>query len=449
MPLQLACAGGTDNSHMLDPFKLLAAILLIFTNAFFVAAEFSLVSIRRSRVAELVSQGDLHAGWLRKLIATPDRLITLNQLGITASTLALGWMGGPALAALLSPWIERLPVAIQNFAGPGFAVGLAFVLILFLHLVAGELVPRAMALQNPEKTALSVAQSAHFSSFLLDPFIRLLNGSSNLLLRLFGYKPMNSQRLIYSVEELKQIVSDSAESGAMEDDEREMLHAIFDLSELLVRKTMIPRTEIVSVEAGCPLSEISAFTSLTPYTKFPVYEENLDQILGILYVKDLLRAVQSHQQEMLTARDIAREAIFVPENTSVNALLQIFRSQRQHIAIVLDEYGGTAGLVTLEDLLEEIVGEVSDQFDEQDPEFQVLPDGSILIDGLTLIDQVNDQLGLALYDPHYDTIAGYFLGKLGKIPRLKDTVESGGVRLQVEAMDGLRISRLSLTRQGR
>jgi putative hemolysin len=241
-------------------------------------------------------------------------------------------------------------------------------------------------------------------------------------------------------------VSASAEGGAMEEDEREMLHAIFDLSDLLARQTMIPRTEIVAVEADCPLSEITSFTSTSPYTKFPVYEENLDQILGILYVKDLLRAVQSTEQEELTARDIAREAIFVPENITVSALLQEFRIQRQHIAIVLDEYGGTAGLVTLEDLLEEIVGEVSDQFDDHNPEFQVLADGSILIDGLTLIDQVNEQLSLQLHDPHYDTIAGYLLGKLGRIPRLKDAVEGEGVRLQVEAMDGLRISRLSLNR---
>jgi CBS domain containing-hemolysin-like protein len=441
-----ACIVKMDNFLLIDPFKLIALIFLVLTNGFFVAAEFALVSVRQSRVSELISQGNSDANWLQKVISDPDRVITLNQLGITASTLALGWFAGPALARLLAPLVELFPYTFQPGVLQGISISLAFTIILFLHLVIGELTPRSIALQNPEKTALLVAQPTWLSKILMDPLIRLLNGISSILLRFLGLQPLTRQRLIYSVEELKLIVSASAESGAMEEDEREMLHAIFDLSDLLARQTMIPRTEIAAVEADCPLSEITSFTSTSPYTKFPVYEDNLDQILGILYVKDLLRAVQSTEQEELTARDIAREAIFVPENITVSALLQEFRIQRQHIAIVLDEYGGTAGLVTLEDLLEEIVGEVSDQFDDHNPEFQVLPDGSILIDGLTLIDQVNEQLGLQLHDPHYDTIAGYLLGKLGRIPRLKDAVEGEGVRLQVEAMDGLRISRLSLNR---
>jgi CBS domain containing-hemolysin-like protein len=210
---------------------------------------------------------------------------------------------------------------------------------------------------------------------------------------------------------------------------------------------MIPRTEIIALEAGMTVAEIIQITTQSKYTKFPVYEDNLDQILGILHVKDLLRAMQGSDCQDCTARALAREPIFVPETISVDTLLQQFRDNRQHIAIVLDEYGGTAGLVTLEDLLEEIVGEVSDPFDTSSPEIQTLPDGSILIDGLTLIEEVNQQLDLALDDPNYDTIAGYFLGRLGRIPHVGDIVETDDLRLRAESMDGMRIAQLSLRRK--
>jgi putative hemolysin len=227
-----------------------------------------------------------------------------------------------------------------------------------------------------------------------------------------------------------------------------MLHAVFDFGNLVVRQVMIPRTEVIAVEANTALEEIIGLVSQSTYTKFPVYEENLDQIIGIVHVKDLLSALQDPDCQECVARGLAREPLFAPETISVNALLRQFRDNRQHIAIVMDEYGGTAGLVTLEDLLEEIVGEVSDPFDANNPDIQAQPDGSILIEGLTLIEDVNQQLGLNLVDPDYDTIAGYVLGKLGRIPRLHDVVEGDGIRLRVEEMDGLRIARLSMMRQG-
>jgi CBS domain containing-hemolysin-like protein len=228
-------------------------------------------------------------------------------------------------------------------------------------------------------------------------------------------------------------------------EESEMLHAIFDLGDLVVRQVMIPRTEMIAVEADILLEEIIGLVTQSTYTKFPVYDDSLDQILGIVHVKDLLRALQSPDCKDCTARSLMREPVFVPETISVRALLGQFRTNRQHIAIVLDEYGGTAGLVTLEDLLEEIVGEVSDPFDRATPEIQTLPDGSALINGLALIEEVNQHLNLNLQDPNYDTIAGYVLGKLGRIPRVGDVVEGDGVRIKVESMDALRIARLSLT----
>jgi CBS domain containing-hemolysin-like protein len=437
-----------DGSLSLDLLKLVAVLILVLANGFFVAAEFSLVSVRNTRIAELVAQGNVSAIAVQKALQNPDRVIAATQLGITISSLGLGWIGEPALAHLLLPIVNLLPASIQSGVSHTISAVLAFLIITFLHVVVGELAPKSIALQYPEKTSLIVAGPTLWTEWIFKPAIWALNGAGGLLLRLAGIQPATGHELVHSVAELKMLVTASAEGGVVEADEREMLHAVFDFGELLVRQVMIPRTEIVGVEADLPLEYITALVNESTYTKFPVYDDDLDQILGILHVKDLLLAMQTPGWESLTSRSLVREPIYVPETISVGTLLHQFRSNRQHIAIVLDEFGGTAGLVTLEDLVEEIVGEVSDPFDHFTPEIQPLADGTFLIDGLTLIEEVNERLGLKLEDRAYDTIAGYVLGKMGHIPRAKEFVEEGGLRFQVEAMDGMRISRLSLSPNG-
>ena len=426
--------------------QLLAVALLVAANGFFVAAEFSLVSVRRTRIAELVASGNVSAVAVQKAISNPDRVIAATQLGITIASLGLGWIGEPALAHWLYPLVQLFPADIQPDVSHSIAAGVSFAIITFLHVVVGELAPKSIALQDPERTSLVVARPTLWTEWVFKPVIMLLNGTGNALLKLVGVKPASGHELVHSVAELKMLVTASAESGVVEEDESEMLHAIFDFGELLVRQVMIPRTEVVAVEADMPLEEVTKLVTENPYTKLPVYEENLDQILGILHVKDLLRLITQKGEHNGTARSLVRDTLYVPETLSVNHLLHQFRDNSQHIAIVLDEYGGTAGLVTLEDLLEEIVGEVHDPFEDETPEIQVLPDGTTLIDGLMLIEEVNEHLGLNLIDPHYDTIAGYVMGKLGRVPKTGDVIESGGVRIKVEAMDGLRVSRLQLTR---
>jgi CBS domain containing-hemolysin-like protein len=435
-----------DSSLSIDILRLLAMGLLVLANAFFVAAEFSLVSVRKTRIAELVARGNLAARAVEKAISNPDRVIAATQLGITLSSLGLGWLGEPALSHLIEPLIAFLPTGLQDEVSKAISAAIAFTLITFLHVVVGELAPKSIALQDPERTSLFVARPTLITESIFKPAIWVLNGTGNALLKLLKIKPASGHELVHSVEELRMIVTASTEGGAVATDESEMLHAVFDFGEMIVRQVMIPRTEIVAVEADVPLDEIIQLTTQSTYTKFPVYDDSLDQILGIVHVKDLLNALLSPDSRKNTARGYLREAIFVPETISVKSLLRQFRDNHQHMAIVLDEFGGTAGLVTLEDLLEEIVGEVNDPFDVNDPDFRVLPDGSVLIDGLTLIDEVNHQLGLSLHDPDYDTIAGYVLGRLGRIPRLADSVEGHGIRLRVEEMDGLRIARLSLRR---
>ena len=429
-----------------DLFGLLAVFVLVLMNGFFVAAEFSLVSVRHTRIAELVAQGQVSAIAVQDALKNPDRVIAATQLGITLASLGLGWIGEPAVAHLLLPLVNLFPNALQSGVSHSISAGLAFALITFLHVVVGELAPKSIALQNPEKTSLVVARPTLWSELIFKPIIWLLNGTGNALLRLIGVKPASGHELVHSVEELKMLVTASTEGGVVEPQEREMLHAVFDFGELLVGQVMIPRTEIVAVEADIPLQQIITLITESTYTKFPVYDDDLDTILGIVHVKDILRLMQEPGWEESTARSLVREPIYVPETIPVSALLRHFQDRRQHIAIVLDEYGGTAGLVTLEDLLEEIFGEVSDPFDRVSPEFQTQPDGSIWIDGMTLIEDVNAHLGLDLEDPNYYTIAGYVLGKLGRIPKVKESIEGDNVRLQVETLDGLRIARVSLTR---
>ncbi len=425
--------------------RLLAVALLVLANGFFVAAEFSLVSVRRTRIAEMVAQGNISALSVQKALENPDRVIAATQLGITLASLGLGWIGEPAFSRWLEPVVNLFSTRLQAGISHSISAGIAFTFITFLHVVVGELAPKSIALQNPEGTSLVVARPTLWTEIIFKPVILALNGSGNLLLRLIGIKPASGHQLVHSVEELRMLVSASADEGVVEPDEREMLDAIFDLGELDVGQVMVPRTEILAVEADLSLDELLDIASKITFTKLPVYEDNLDQIIGILHIKDLLRSLRKPEDQNLKARDITRDAIYVPETIPVSALLQQFRANRQHIAIVLDEYGGTAGLVTLEDLLEEIVGEVSDPFDQVTPEIQPQPDGTHLIDGMTLIEEVNQQLSLNLDDPYYYTIAGFILSQLGRIPRVGDTVEKDGVRLKVEAMDGLRIASVSLS----
>ncbi len=428
---------------LFDILRLVAVLLLVLANGFFVAAEFALVSVRQTRITTLVADGNTRARWVQKAIDDPDRFIATTQLGITLASLGLGWVGEPALSGLIMPIIEWFPVELESAVSHSISAGLAFSIITFLLVVVGELAPKSIALQNPEKTSLAVAQPTIWTERIFKPVIWLLNGSGNALLRFAGIKPASGHELVHSVDELKMLVRASAVEGMVEVDAEEMLHAVFDFGDLLVRQVMIPRTEMIAVPADAMATDILDLATQNPFTKFPVYGDNLDQILGVVHLKDLIPVLRDNKDNACSARDLMRDAIFIPETARVSTLLHFFRMRRRHIAIVLDEYGGTAGIVTLEDLLDEIVGEVNDPFDhEQD--ILPLPDGSSLIDGLTLIEDVNEYFNLSLIDPHYDTIAGYMLGKLERLAQVGDVVVIDGVRLRVEDLDGFRIARVSI-----
>ncbi len=433
-----------DTSPIIVILRILALMLLVLANGFFVAAEFSLVSVRRTRIAELVANGNRAARWVQRAIADPDSVIAATQLGITLSSLGLGWIGEPVLAQLFQPLISLLPESVQSGASHGLSAGLAFAVITFLHVVIGELAPKSIALQNPERTSLVVAQPTIWTEYVFKPFIWLLNGAGNALLRLIGVQPAAGHEMVHSVAELKMLVRASAEGGQFGFREQEMVDAVFDFRNTLVRQVMVPRTEMVAIASDLKTQELIDVLVENPYTKVPVYEGDLDHIVGVIYLKDILQETKAEDTHSRTAVDLMREAIFVPEAARISTLLELFRTSRQHIAIVLDEYGGTAGVVTLEDLVEEIVGEVGEPFDTE-AVIQPLPDGSSLVDGLTLIEEINDHFALSLHDAHYDTIAGYIIGRLGRLAQVGDTVDTEGARFRVVSVDGLRIDRVSLT----
>jgi CBS domain containing-hemolysin-like protein len=427
-----------------DLLKLAAIVVLVAANAFFVAAEFALVSVRRTRIEELVAQGSEAAKWVQKATQDPDRFIAATQLGITLASLGLGWLGEPALAHLLEPIVALVPSSVRSGVSHGLAAAIAFGAITFLLIVVGELAPKSIALQNPERISLIVAQPIAWTERIFKPVIWVLNGAGNGLLRLIGVRPATAREMVHSVEELRILVSASAEGGVVEAEEQDMLHAVLDLSETPVRQVMVPRTEMVAIPASATLDEMFAAALAHPFTRFPVYEGNLDEVLGVVHLRDIVQAHHSAHDDTLTARNLIREALFVPETIGLDTLLRHFRSRRQHLAIVLDEYGGTAGIATLSDLLEEIIGEVSDEFDAG-PAIEPLQDGTALVDGLTSIDEVNEFFNLKLSEPYYDSIAGYVLGRLGRVPQVGDSIAVGGIRLRVEALDGRRIARISLT----
>jgi len=433
-------------------WNFLIILILIALNAFFVSVEFSAVASRRARIELMAEEGSIPAQIVKSWIENPaarDRLIAASQLGITIVSLALGAVGENTFEALLAPIFHTLtlPVSWQALTPVLTALPLVISLIIVtsLHVVLGEQVPKVAALYNPESFALLAARPMDLFSKIFKWFVGILDWATRQILKLVGLKMVGEHAVMYTVEEIRQILNESREEGVIQAPEKELLDAIFDLGDLLVRQVMIPRTEIIAVEANTQLPGIIQIITQTNYTKLPVYEDDLDQIIGILHVKDMLSIFNSPDKQDCIARDLAREAIYVPDTNTVHELLRQFRDNRQHIAIAMDEYGGTAGLVTLEDLMEEIVGEVSDAFDPESPEIQRLEDGSVIIDGLTLIEDVNEQLGLDLHNPNYDTIAGYVLGRLGRIPRVGDVVEKDGLILRVEDMDDLRIASVSLT----
>ena len=415
---------------MILSLELLAVAALILLNAYFVAAEYGLVTARRTRIRELEEEGNRRARAVLRIVSDPPRFIAAMQLGVTGTSLAIGALGEQALAKVFDPLMASV-----------LAFVFAFLIITFLHVVIGELVPKGFALQHSDKVALAVSAPVRGFFIVFKPLIWVLQRSSELILRALGTEPPGGEDVAHSEAELKMLVSSSTE---IEGQEQEMLYRVFDFAEKEVSTVMVPRPEVVALSIEMPPEEALAAVIDSPYTRYPVYRESLDEIVGILHVRDLFSALVDRGIAGVQLEQLLRPAHIIPETKDLAALLTDFRRTNQHMAIVVDEYGDLEGIATLEDLLEEIVGEIEDEFDLPDESVEKLPDGRLRIDGTFPIDDFNEQFGRALPIEDYHTIGGFVFGLLGRAPEPGDEVAADGCRFEVLDVEGSRIERLEV-----
>ena len=423
--------------------KLIAVVFLVLANGFFVATEFALVSVRRTRIDQLAEEGNRLAGVVRQALTHLDDYIAATQLGITMASLALGWIGEPALAHLLEPALAFLPTNMVGITSHTLAVAIAFSLITTLHIVIGELAPKTIALQRSEATSMMVALPIDIFLKVFRPFIVLMNSIGRAVVRLVGLQPASEHESVHSEEEIRMLLAASTAAGMIEQEEQAMIQSVFEFGDLTADQVMTPRTEMTAVPANMDLRQLVTLFTQTGHTRLPVYEGTLDNIVGVAHALDLLRVRQSNGQAPATVRGLMREVLTVPETLPLSRLLGRMKRLKTRLAIVIDEYGGTAGLVTLEDLVERIVGDVQDEFDiPEEVDVQPLGERSALVNGLMLLEDFNDHFRTDLTDEYNETVGGFVMGCLGRIPHVGDEVQAGGLTLHVEEMDGLRVARL-------
>ncbi len=436
---------------MTTVLMLLLVLVLVLANAFFVAAEFALVAVRRSRIEELALRGDRMAQRVRKAQENLDRSISGTQLGITLASLGLGWIGEPVVARLIEGSFVILPDPMSVVATHAMAVAIAFALITFLHIVLGELVPKSAALLRPEAVSRWVAGPLNLFNLLVSPMIFVLNGAAQLIVRAAGGGNLTTSQLVHSPDEIEILLRQSRAEGVVEVDEEAMIHGVFELTRTVAREVMTPRLDIVGFPEGTDLKEVLATAAESGFSRFPVYRESIDDVAGVVLVKDLLKWVgKSATDEEFKLSGVMRPPFFIPDTKPVDDLLAEFRRQKVHMAIVVDEFGGTDGVVTLEDLVEEIVGEIFDEHDVAEAEIELLDGGRVRVDGGADFEDLLDQFDVGTVEgaDEYDTVAGYVIGQLGRIPSAGERVALGNAMLEVIETLDQRVTRLELCLAG-
>jgi CBS domain containing-hemolysin-like protein len=418
---------------------------MILANGFYVAAEFATVSARKTRIAQMADNGDGMAKRLLPIVddrTALDNYVAACQVGITISSLVLGAYGQNTVAYLLAPVLTYL----GGFAEPvAYSISAISVLIILttLQVVMGELFPKSIAIQYPEKMALWLVIPMKWSLFIFKPFIWFLNGSGNLILKLMRINHTEGHSHVHSPEEIELLVGESHEGGVLDDEEQQMLRNTFRLRELLARQVMVPRTRLVVAPINTTVDTLIELACQAGYSRIPLYEKRIDNIIGFVHIKDLFRLRLQDEQD---PRKSLREIVYVPESLPVAEVWAILNKRRDYIAIVLDEYGGTAGLITIEDLVEEIFGEVQDEFDDELPLIRSDKEGRIHLRGDLLVTDVNEYLNLSLPDQDADTLGGLVFNALGRVPNIGNEVKSGTpiTTIRVEAMEGRSITEVSL-----
>ncbi|MEC0328434.1 DUF21 domain-containing protein [Paenibacillus macerans] len=415
-------------------------VLLVLLNGFFVSAEFAIVKVRSSRIDAMVEEGRRRAAIVKRHLDHLDGYLSACQVGITLSSLGLGWLGEPVVARLLSPLFELTGLGER----PVYLISLtvAFILIAVLHIVLGELSPKTIAVRKAETITLWFAWPMLLFYRIMYPFIWILNHLSSGLLRLFKISPVSGQDSVHTEEEIRVMMKESSESGLIDSTEMSLVDNIFEFADTTAREIMIPRTEMICLYTQHSLEENLEIALEGTRTRYPVCHQDKDHIIGFIHIKDLIRS------NTRNLRDLIRPIMAVPESIQISDLMKRMQRGRTQIAILIDEYGGTSGMVTLEDIVEEIVGEIQDEFDEERPGIEQVEPGVYSVDGLMLIESINDRFGLELDSDDYDTIGGWLYSRIEILPpQVGQTVEYGEFVYVVEETDNKRISRVKLIRQ--
>ena len=448
--------------------------ILVLANAFFVASEFALVSVRKTRIDQLAAEGNSTAAVVQRAVHNLDRYIAATQVGITLASLLLGGLGEQTLEPLLTPLFGWVPDEWQGITRAGLVASFAYFIMTALHVIIGELMPKSIALQRPERTALWIGRPMTFFALIFSPLIWMLNGIGNFLLRQLGFHAAEGHSQVHSPEELDMIFTESHKGGEINQTEFEILHRVVRFSDTTVRAIMVPRLEIQALPVAIPRKALVDFLQRRPHTRIPVYRDSLDDIVGVVNSKDLehlnnrelsqeleqwktaisdkndnQRPLDGNQAtdadaKQLDLTPLVLEAAFVPETLRVDKLLTEFKKLRQQIAIIVDEYGGTAGIITLADVLEQVFGDLPDEASETEPEILKRPDGSLQLAGGVSIDEVNELFGFGFPSEEAVTMAGLVINALGRTASVDDEVEINGLRLRVEKVDRFRIATLSL-----
>ena len=420
-------------------------IALVAANAFFVAAEFALVAARRTRIDAMVRRGDRKAKTVQSALQDLYALLSTTQLGITLASILLGYVAEDTVALLLRRLMEQLPASLQWTARAGFASTVAVATVSFLHVVFGELTPKAWAITYPEITSRWIAKPLIFISRIAKPFTFGLNFSARMVLRLFGLKGgVGEVERIHSPEEIVMLAEQSQRSGALAKTDVRMIEGVFEFTEKTARDVMRPRTDIIALPAELTVTEAADKIAAAGRSRYPVYGSSLDEIVGMVHAKQILALVKAEPQRAIST--IVREPLFVPGTAEVEDVLADMKRRKVHLAVVLDEYGGTAGIVTMEDLLEEIVGKIYDEYDRGEPK-AAAGDSVSIPGGLELV-EANEKYGFAITDQDYQTLGGWVFGKLGRLPKKGDRVKVKGGALEVVEMQGKRIARLKIVAEG-
>ncbi|SEW09654.1 hemolysin family protein [Halobacterium jilantaiense] len=430
--------------ELLDVGGVLLALFLVVMNGVFVAAEFAFVKVRPTQVNALVERGKPGAKAVQDAVENLDSYLAVSQLGITLSSLGLGWVGEPAVAALIDPVLGQvLPATLVHLVA--FAVG--FGTITFLHVVFGELAPKTFAIQEAVKVALVVAPLMKVFYFVFRPGLVVFNGTANYFTRLAGVSPASESEETHTEEEIRMILTRSEETGEIDLDEVEMIESVFELGDTIAREIMVPRPDVATVPASMGLPELRGIVAGGAYTRYLVLDDDGEQPVGFVHAKDVLHATETEPDrgEAVTARDLAREALAVPETRRVDSILADFQAQEgSQLAVVIDEWGVFEGVLTIEDVLEEIVGDIQDEFDTdgQQPSIDAREDGTYLVDGGVPVQAVNDRLDTDFESDDVETIGGFVFSRLGRVPEVGDELEHDGVLLRVDAVTDARIDRL-------